>query len=234
MVDPMESRAKWNDVSRVSTTAQLKGHRLRMARAITGLSKQELQDKIGISALMLEIWETGRVELTEKNAIRVSDSLKLAGISCSSEWLLSGNGSPPRIMDMLEKTMCFSDIDIPLQYINTDAKKDNVSLLLNEDIRKELNFFMAIHKKSVFHIISKDFFHQQYKVGDCVAGIESDVQSLVGKLAIGILDDNSTIFGRIACTTNDECKFFIDDEGTCKSIKTRRAAKVIWHRMQAD
>ncbi|MDR2681643.1 MAG: helix-turn-helix domain-containing protein [Holosporaceae bacterium] len=91
------------------TTAQLKGRRLRMARALTGFSRQEFYEKIGIATSTIDTWDSGRVELTEKSAVRVCEALRKLGIYCTQEWLLNGSGTPPRLMDELEKSAFLPD-----------------------------------------------------------------------------------------------------------------------------
>lgn len=229
MTNRNEDVAKRIDVSVVHTASQLKGHRLRMARALTGLSKHELQEKIGVSASLLDAWESGRVELTEKNALRISNSLKLAGILCSSEWLLSGNSPPPRLMDIVEKAVFSSNNDVSFQGTNAEPEKDGRLASLSDDVRKELSFFLTIHEKSVFHIVERDFLN--YKSGDCVAGLEVKDKDLYGQNAIGIIEDKRTILGRVVSKTMNEFEFCTDDANLDVHVKTTRAAEILWHRI---
>lgn len=224
---------KQSDEPIVHTVAQLKGRRLRMARALTGFSRQELYEKIGIATSTIDTWESGRVELTEKSSIRVCASLKQVGIYCSSEWLLTGEGSPPRIMDELERAMfSSSEIQISNQLeTNIGSKNKKIPSFLNEDIKKELSFFLNIHKNSLFHIVDRDFLNYKYRIGDCVAGVDDGLQNLSGKVAIGVLEDGNTIFGRVVSSTGNECRFFMGNGNADKIVKVVGMAEVIWHRM---
>lgn len=76
-----------------------------MARALTGMSRQDLHEKTGIATSTMDTWESGRVELNEKSSLRVCESLRKLGIFCSAEWLLRGEGIPPHLMSDTEKSM---------------------------------------------------------------------------------------------------------------------------------
>ena len=227
-----------SDAAIVHTLAQLKGRRLRMARALTGFSRQELFEKIGIATSTIDTWESGRVELSQKSAERVCSALKKVGVSCSIEWLLTGGGSPPRIMDALEKTMIdvgsfkYPDADANESSLKDVYKLKKLPSLMDEKIRRELSFFLNLHPGSLFHIVEKDFLNCRYKVGDCVAGIEENVQSLIGKVIIAILSNSKTILCRLlSCNEDGTSSVFINSESSNEKVQIISAAEIIWHRM---
>lgn len=230
-----------SDATIVHTVAQLKGRRLRMARALTGFSRQELFEKIGIATSTIDTWESGRVELSQKSAERVCSALKQVGVSCSIEWLLTGGGSPPRIMDALEKTMIdvgsfrYPDVSGELSskdaYIHT-CKLKKLPSLMDEKVRRELNFFLNLHPGSLLHVVEKDFLNCRYKVGDCVAGIEENVKSLIGKVIIAVLANSKTILCKlINCNEDGTSSVFISSESSNEKVQIISAAEIIWHRM---
>lgn len=224
------------DVAIVHTIAQLKGRRLRMARALTGFSRQELFEKIGIATSTIDTWESGRVELSQKSAERVCSALKKVGVSCSVEWLLTGSGTPPRIMDALEKTM--SDVgsfgytnsgsELPLKY----AYKLKMPSFVDNEIKRELSFFLNLHPCSLFCVVEKDFLNRRYKVGDCVAGIKEDIRSLLGKTIIAVLYNSEIVLCRLlSCNEDGTSNVFINSEESNKKVQIISAAEIIWHRM---
>jgi transcriptional regulator with XRE-family HTH domain len=222
-----------NNAPIAHTAAHLKGRRLRMARALTGFSRQELYEKIGIATSTIDTWESGRVELTERSAIRVCVSLKQVGIYCSSEWLLTGEGTPPRIMDELEKSM-LSTARAQVTYqleASSGVKNKKIPSFVNEDIRRELSFFLNLHKDSIFHIVDRDFLNCRYKIGDCVAGIEDDLQKLTGKVIIGVLKSGETLLCKLVNYYNSDCTVFLGVEKSNEKEQIIRAAEVVWHRM---
>lgn len=113
-----------------------------MARALTGMSRQDLHEKTGIATSTMDTWESGRVELNEKSSLRVCESLRKLGIFCSAEWLLRGEGIPPHLMSDTEKSM-FSYEKISENEETSVSKKKTFVFppFLNADIKKELNFF---------------------------------------------------------------------------------------------
>lgn len=219
----------------VHTTAQLKGRRLRMTRALSGISRQELCEKMGITASIIDTWESGRVELTEKSAVFICATLKRMGVYCSVEWLLTGGDSPPRLMDELEKSM----MDFTSSNMNVISSSENlvranykkIPSYLDENVRRELSFFLNLHDKAIFHIVEKDFLNSKYKVGDCVAGIESDIQKLIGKVIIGVLGDGKTIFGKLLAYSHQQCYVFFSSDRKKEALILTNACAVIWHRI---
>lgn len=227
------------DASIVHTIAQLKGRRLRMARALTGFSRQELFEKIGIATSTIDTWESGRVELSQKSAERVCIALKKVGVACSSEWLLSGDGVPPRIMDDLEKTMQSVDringrsagsVAVMNREILVTRKK---SIALDSVLQKEIEFFMKLHENAICHVVDKDFLNARYKAGDCVAGVvDRAIQALIGKVVIAVLSNKKTILCKIlSMHENGYCSVFMGADCMNERIQIISAAEVIWHRM---
>ena len=226
-----------SDAAIVHTVAQLKGRRLRMVRAFTGFSRQELFEKIGIATSTIDTWESGRVELSQKSVERVCSALKKVGVSCSIEWLLTGGGSPPRIMDALENTMIdvgsFRYPDVNNELSSKEVYKlKKLPSLMDEKIRRELSFFLNLHPGSLFHIVDKDFLNCRYKVGDCVAGIEENIQSLIGKVIIAVLSNSETILCHLlSCNEDGTSSVFISSESSNEKVQIISAAEIIWHRM---
>ncbi|MDR0677577.1 MAG: helix-turn-helix domain-containing protein [Holosporaceae bacterium] len=217
----------------VYTEAQLKGRRLRMVRALTGFSRQELYEKIGIATSTIDTWESGRVELTEKGAIRVCTALRKVGINCTSEWLLSGLGDPPRMMGNLEKSFLQTQSTISIENEWKNAKDISFKLppFLDEDIRKELSFFVNLHKDAIFHIVIEDFMNFRYKRGDCVAGKADDLKNLEGKTVIAQLNNEKTILCKLQHSDVEDTYVSYGKNMLNKSVKILKAAEIIWHRI---
>ncbi|MDR2646238.1 MAG: helix-turn-helix domain-containing protein [Holosporaceae bacterium] len=216
----------------VHTLAQLKGRRLRMTRALAGLSRQELYEKIGIATSTIDTWESGRVELSEKSAARVCEAFKKVGIHCASEWLLSGAGSPPRLMKDVEKSFFISeDINGRMDESMLKSYLPVMPLFLDEDIRRELSFFINIHKNALFHVVDEDFMNSRYKKSDCVAGEVADLQSMEGRVIIAQLMDGKTILCKLLRNCGEKSEIFFGKGASNKEVKIQKAAEVIWHRM---
>jgi transcriptional regulator with XRE-family HTH domain len=212
------------------TVAQLKGRRLRMLRALTGFSRQELYAKMGIATSTMDTWESGRVELTEKSSKRVCLAFRKVGICCAPEWLLTGSGIPPRTMDDVEKSIFLSNAS----NISNDSPlaEDNCIRFppfLDEDIRRELSFFINLHHNSIFHILVEDYTNFRYKRGDCVAGIVENLRTLINKMVIVQLEDSTISICRLSNRTEGDNFFYVNKSNERMVIK--KAAEIIWHRI---
>ncbi|MDR0581013.1 MAG: helix-turn-helix transcriptional regulator [Holosporaceae bacterium] len=214
------------------TPAQLKGRRLRMTRALAGLSRQELYEKMGISTSTIDTWESGRVELNEKSTARVCEAFKKVGIYCTGEWLLSGAGSPPRLMKDLEKSFfIIEDINSRMNEPALKSYMPAMPIFLDEDVRRELSFFINIHKNALFHVVDEDFMNSRYRKSDCVAGEAADLQSMEGRVIIAQLIDGKTILCKLLCNFGEKSEIFFRKGAPNKEVKIQKAAEVIWHRM---
>lgn len=232
----MEKEARFSNLQEIPishTEAQLKGRRLRMVRALTGMSRQELYEKIGIATSTIDTWESGRVELNEKSSFRISDALKKVGIYCSSEWLLCGAGIPPRIMDVVEKSIFQNNsFDlVPHGKIEkiVNYKNNAINKSVSEDMRRELSFFISLHQHVMFYVLEKDFYKTHYCSKDCVAGIvATEINELIGFASIIESINGSVFLGNILSYSNFYSIIMIGEER--KKIKIKKAAEIIWHR----
>ncbi len=226
------------------TAAQLKGRRLRMARALTGYSRHDLCEKIGIATSTMDTWECGRVELTEKSAMRVCTALLNVSLNCSVEWLLTGNGEPPRLMDEIEKSVLLPNRNITTAGDSSPVRvktfNPKIPFCSDEAMGKELSFFLGIHKDAIFHIVDHEAFNFRYKIGDCVAGPQEKLSNLVGKIIIGVLKNEKTILCRlVSCSKTQQsedsgeeqdCVIFLNSNNTQKKVQLIAGAEIIWHR----
>lgn len=228
LVYKMESEEK--ETLLYHTTAQLKGRRLRMVRALTGFSRQELYEKIGIATSTMDTWESGRIELTEKSAGRICESLRKVGILCDVQWLLSGTGIPPRAMDDIEKSIFSSNDKDGTKILDALAQNGSRALpiFMDEDMRRELNFFLSLHKNALFHLIT-DNSELPYKKFDCVAGIEEDISRLIGKRVIAYLQSGESILCKMIGCNKNKCNVSIK-KSIQHNIIIESAARIIWHR----
>lgn len=192
-----------------------RGKRIRMLRALSGLSRKQFQAQLNVSISTLNIWENGRVCLTVKGAARIVSAVKEVGIECSEEWLLSGLGSPPRPTT--------SDF---LPQIGKSSP--------------ETDIFIRSVRNSVHTAISDELMSPFFRSGDLVAGEAvnfEEIGSFVGRFIIVELD-NSTIVRYLDSVSNDavylstyERQAIANDNITCiKSSDIMKIAPVLVHR----
>lgn len=216
----------------VYTKAQAKGRRLRMARALTGLSRQDLHEKTGIATSTVDTWESGRVELTEKGASRVCESFQKLGIFCSVEWLLVGEGMPPHLMSETERFMLgFNNVSPPQKYEVIGRKTFAMPPFLDPSVKKELSFFMNLHEKAIFCIVKDKFLNSQYGIGDCVAGIEENPENLIGKTVILQKSNGESILCRLINVKENTANVFLSVKKPFINVDFIKVARVLWHRM---
>lgn len=219
----------------IYTPAQLKGRRVRMVRILSGLTRQELYGKIHLSPSTINTWETGRVELTEIGAGRVCEAFARIGILCSKEWLLSGIGAPPRIMSNLEKAI-FSDVvtglrDDVKKSLSTELDVPFDDIIVPDDIKKELSFFVELHPQALFHVVSENFMNSRYKIGDCVAGVISEPNDLINCTVIVEKIDFKKTLGKLISYQDGICEIFYGMKSTHEMVKANAVAEITWHRM---
>lgn len=213
------------------TEAQAKGRRLRMARALTGMSRQDLHDKTGIATSTMDTWESGRVELNERSSIRVCESFRKLGIFCSSEWLLYGKGIPPHLMSETEKSMLSCENNF--EYKSTGTLKSKTFIFppfLDVDIKKELSFFLNLHEGAVFLVVKEKFLNSQFEVGDCVAGVTDNPKNLIGKVIILQNSDEKLFLCRLNNISNNTADVFFNSKHPTEKITFKQIARVLWHR----
>jgi len=204
-----------------------------MARALTGMSRQDLHEKTGIATSTMDTWESGRVELNEKSSLRVCESFRKLGIFCSAEWLLNGEGIPPHLMSDTEKSMFSYEKSFENVGIGASKKKSFVfPPFLNADIKKELSFFLNLHEGAMFLILKEKFLNSQFDVGDCVAGIELNPKNLIGSIVILQNTDEESFLCRLTKVEDNIAEVFFSAKKPVEKIEFKKIAKVLWHRKQ--
>ena len=76
-------------------------HRVKSARMFSGLSRKSFSEKAGLSIATLRSWEEpgdGRRGITSKGAARFIKALNKLDVFCSSDWILRGEGTGPRLL----------------------------------------------------------------------------------------------------------------------------------------
>lgn len=209
------------------------GERLRRARTLAGIStRREFEEKYSISANTLQGWEQGKNPLSKKGAKRIVEALKNEGLICSLEWLMTGNGVPPRAFEMIR------DITSEPDFQNMLAQ---MHLQEEQAIYQELQAFKAHNPNPIIITISDDTMEPQYREGDYVAGVRltksEDIQKHLGEPCIVELSDH-TILARYLHTDTKSglytlsCTNFRSKQGplTLSNVQIISAAPILWHR----
>lgn len=213
------------------TVAQAKGRRLRMARALTGMSRQDLHDKTGIATSTMDTWESGRVELNEKSSLRICESFRKLGIFCSAEWLLRGEGMPPHLMSDTERSMLSYRKNEEYSPTNSQRKKSfSFPPFLDPVIKKELSFFLNLHDNPIFHILTENFGNSMFDAGDCVAGVGENPQKLIGKVVILQKTNEETCLCRLSSVTDSFAEISFGKKTPPTRVEFKKLGRILWHR----
>lgn len=149
--------------------AQARAERLKRVRNLANLSRKEMCDGTTLNISTLKGWEVARHGgLTEKGAQKILERVAKSGVSCTLEWLLSGEGIPPCVI--------FED----------DQSAETIPFE-----QQELNLFLQHYPNSLAMTIQDDAMEPFYAIGDLVAGVLCDEkaqgvgQNALVKLASG-------------------------------------------------
>lgn len=201
-----------------------RAERLRRVRNLINLSRKELCDITGININTYIGYEVGRYGgLTKKGAEKIIAFATTKGVFSSLEWLLHGNGQPPRVI---------TDIQDNFQRKNTSTERDN--------ILDEICLFKKHYSNVMDYQIIDDGMLPIFSIGDYVAGVfftGASIQELIElncivqlengeittrRLYQGIKEDNYTL----ACI-NPLTKV---SQPIIYDAKILFAAKILWHR----
>lgn len=206
-----------------------RGRRLKAARMMSGLTRNGLEEKYGISASTIQSWEAAKAGgLTERGVKRVIPVLRQEGIFCTPDWLLYGVGTPPQPTN--------------LHFTQTAGTPAVSTHALPEDkaIIQELLTFRNLNPGFIDLVIADDGMAPQYDVHDYVGGKRrtgEDIARLIGIDCIVDTANNEILLRRLKagsrpgvytliCTNPDSSL----KNPTIYDVELHSAAPVIWHR----
>lgn len=210
------------------------GERLKRARILAGIpTRREFEKKYQISANTLQGWEQGKNPLSKKGAKRIIEALKSEGLICSIEWLMDGQGMPPRPFEMLSSDdTATADLQNALTKINLDEETA---------IYQELQTFKTHNPNPIIITVADDSMEPQFHSGDYVAGtrlcMPDEIARHLGQACIVELSDN-TILPRhihpgtepntytLSCTNHHSKAAPL----TLFNVRIISAAPILWHR----
>lgn len=212
--------------------ALARGHRLRSARMLSGLSRNDFGGKIGISANTLTTWEAPRAQntgLSSKGAKRVIAGLKKLGIDCGYDWLFNGIGTGLSVPN-------YAGIKVTTRFGTPEAEhEDSLSIL------HEAEFFKQLHPDAVVIVIMDDGLEPRYSPGNYVGGRWYAQEKLIeaaGHCCIIETEDGLTFSRFLSQIADDKtCTFSCTNPFTTVSlpvqyhVRVNRVAKIVWHRI---
>lgn len=199
------------------------GNRIRYLRTLIGIDRHEMQARHQITITSLEKWENGKVKILPKNIVRLINIALDHSIECTSEWLISGIGSPP-------KTITSSSLDSQqISVGNTPS-----------DIIRDLNYLKATYPNLITMTVTDSSMSPFYLPGDYVAGTCIEIEKLKEYLDITCIvhtADGKERLRNIGC--NNGAWFLYGNHLRHKgspflelNIELVKVAPVFWHRIK--
>lgn len=195
------------------------GGRIKLARSMLGLSRKQLEDRYHISVNTLQAWESDKNILTSKGAKKLNQTFIKLGLLCSEDWLLTGKGTTPILME--------DTATLPNE--------------MNEDIciLREIEAFKAINPDPIVVVVNDNGMEPIYCIGDFVGGNKKygeKIEELLGSICIietmqgdtlvrKLLQSNKPYVYNLACTN-----IATDQQPITPDIKIRFASRIVLHR----
>ena len=217
----------------IEKTLNSSGERLKRARLLAGINtRREFEAKYHISANTLQGWEQNKNPLSAKGANRVVQALKTEGLICSTEWLLHGQGMPPRPFEMLNAGVR-EDLHENLSIVELNLQEE-------EAIYAETQQFKKRTPNAIVLTLADDAMEPYYSLGDHLGGskiADTEIKQYIGTACIIELENNmilprflhkGTIEGTYTLTgSNPKTKAMTL---SMQNVKILSAAPILWHR----
>ena len=208
----------------VKTTAlNTIANRIRYLRNLTGLKREDVAERYPITRSALEKWENGTANISARNVARLINMAADQSIVCTAEWLLRGDGNPPKTVT-------------PSSLSEHQASVGNTI----ETALRDLNLFKMTYPQGLTLMVSDDAMADYYANGDFVGGLPVDLDKLkqyLNHACIVQTADEKTRLRRIGyedgswflyCTNTRHKEWpFLE-----KNVKIVKAAPVFWHRLK--
>jgi transcriptional regulator with XRE-family HTH domain len=136
------------------------GMRLRLARNMANLSRNQLAAKAEVAPNSVTSWEHGKNpgSMSQRNMKKIIDALQTSGVSISENWLKDGIGQVPQTSKANK--------------ITSVAKMSGASPFeMLSSINKEIELFTVLNNNSVIIQIKNNTMDPFFKIGDWVGGI---------------------------------------------------------------
>lgn len=205
-----------------------RGKRLKLVRKMAGLTREEVEEKYGISASTIQSWEAAKAGgLTEKGAQRAIAVLRQEGIWCTADWLMYGLGEGPQPTGS--------------QFHHVQGSITTYTDLPEEKaILQELEKFKLLNSDAVHFIVSDDAMLPYYQKGDYAAGkrkMGEAIKQLIGMDCIIETEEGTLLLRRLKRGSREDTYTLLsinpDTYLTMPTVyeqKLKSAAAVIWLR----
>lgn len=198
--------------------------RVFIVRSMTGLTRKQFGDAIGVSDSAIKVWEEGKGGgLTEKGAHKISQGVTQLKIECSPLWLLHGIGSWPIF---LQREIS----NIVPAYTNNIAETN-----LDEatTIKKEVDYFCLLNPNAIVIKLGDDNLLPFLGKEDTVGGfwLSSINNNAIDSFCIFQSKQHQYICGKLAGIIKDSLvSIEFPNIKTTKNIEIVKIAPIIYFR----
>lgn len=210
------------------SSPQARAGRLKRVRNLANLSRLEMCQGSGFSVETLKGWENCRHGgLSKQGALKVVKRLALAGVTCSTDWLLYEIGAPPQIHDLQMQ----NHSDIPdSAAVSFDQDRENAA--------EELMLFRTHYPKSLSYVVADESMLPGFAPHDIVAGLKArNLEDAVGQYSIAILHDGKQLLRMVTKGNEPGCFTLISMNPHAQvpdlfltNVSVKMFVPVIWHR----
>ena len=167
-----------------------RGERIKLARQLASLTRNQLSTKYGINLHTLSAWEKGVNCISESKAQTLEEIFQREGLSISKNWILSGKNE--NFLDIKESKF-----------------KEALDIQGNLQIYNEIEYFRQNTTRSIATMITDNALYPLFIKGDYVGGVvleDLDICTSLNQFCIIRLDDNSLTSRKIYSINNNRTK----------------------------
>lgn len=197
------------------------GKRIQFIRRMAGLSRKSFQEIYHININTLQAWESDRISPRQKSTDSLIEIFERLNIACSREWLLTGKGEMPFIVD------------------SGELAKMPLPIMPDESFLREIDAFKALNPNTIVISVVDSSCKPIYEIGDYVGGIKkshTNCEKSLGQVCIIGLLDNSILIRKLLKSQNNKFTLIpanpniFSDDYIQYNIDIDFAAEITWHR----
>jgi transcriptional regulator with XRE-family HTH domain len=188
--------------------------RLRFIRALSGLTRKEIEAKYDLPEITLRKWETGKLLISKKGAKKCLIIYKNENIIATEEWLYNGTGSHPYLS---------------IEFGNQNDYSDKI-----------VSYFKEIYQNCIVLKINDEAMLPIYKTSELVVGdvYRGNLEKLHNKDCIIILDNDEILLRKfIFINEHSYCLMCTNPSATSEpilnNVNIKFLAPVLWHQVKS-
>ncbi len=206
------------NINSINARLNAPNERLRFLRSLTNLTRKDIAEKYNLPTVTLNKWETGSLSLSDKGIIKCLNIYKCEGVIATEDWIKSGDGPLPYIMNSSNKLLHQGEY---------------------KNFENDINYYKNTYSNCVVFEINGDEMLPTYKSGDIVIGYiyTNDYKYLNNKICIITLENNEQLLRKLLVVDNNQYNLHcINPLTTAKesilfNVTILQIAPVIWHGM---